>query len=210
MKPINIFIHVPRCGGSTLDTILARNGIHVRLDPEGNIMNPDIKTKVEDADWISGHFVSINTPETGKREKKYFTMLRHPVDRFISWYYYKQMGHGMGLEEFLWESHKKIGYENCNAVYRMLGKWIGTIGEATPIEWYEIGITEYFDLSLEYWKAKGYLNDISYTRQNVGKHPKKEHSKKELQLIEDVCVPDIEIYEEAKKIFFERIKKWKT
>ena len=71
----------------------------------------------------------------------------------------------------------------------------------------EIGITEYFNLTLEYWKDKGHLKSVKYTSQNVNRHPRRQQElgQRLINLIKDMNYLDIKLYNYAKELFFQRL-----
>lgn len=80
------FLHIPKTAGSTIRSILAQNfPRHMRLvDKEAIKIS---KIELDKIKLISGHF-SYGIHEILSKPGSYFTMLRHPIDRFFSEYHY--------------------------------------------------------------------------------------------------------------------------
>lgn len=80
------FLHIPKTAGSTIRSILAQN-----FHPDARLVGKEATKLSEDqldkVKLISGHFV-YGLHEKINRPGSYFTMLRHPVDRFFSEYRY--------------------------------------------------------------------------------------------------------------------------
>ncbi|MFA0962350.1 sulfotransferase family 2 domain-containing protein [Roseivirga sp. BDSF3-8] len=198
-----IFTHVPRSGGTTLNSILkniypGKSHYTFYVQEKGGTVQKAIQDfkNLPSADkkqlkLLTGH-TSFGIHEGIHEHPTYLTLLRDPVKRLISYYYYILGNDGhylhqvllrnrMALEEFLkgnlsteldniqvrqlsGDTHLRFG--QCNE---------GTLekAKANLDKWYPVfGITEKFDESLilfkEYfrWKSPYYipLNTISYDK----------------------------------------------
>ena len=75
-----VFLHIPKCGGNSIEAKFRRNGIsYTRIEPDTPIENvPD--------GIITGH-ISFNKLERDATAR-FFTVLRSPISRAMSHYYY--------------------------------------------------------------------------------------------------------------------------
>ena len=77
-----VHLHIPKTAGTSLreSIALAHPDLKVQQIPDPQQVQPDA-----DTDVISGHFSFDNAEEYGK---PVITVLRHPVDRFVSIYFF--------------------------------------------------------------------------------------------------------------------------
>jgi Galactose-3-O-sulfotransferase len=169
-----IFLHIPKAAGTTLHNILARQ------------YPPQATYTVDGAEWredsarfaalpperkrglalVKGH-MNFGLHETLEQPATYITILRDPVERVISSYYYvlrtpahflhaEVVGTSMGLREFI---ERKLTIEHDNGQTRMLAPSEAPFGECPPegldlarrhLEQHfaSIGLSERFDESL--------------------------------------------------------------
>lgn len=116
---MDIFLHIAKTGGTTLNTTLrwVYGPTVCRRIPTGR---PDeVHRWLEEKecrpgsniDLLMGH-AQFGAHEYVNEETRYFTMLRHPVRRIVSLYYYIKSGWpdsryaSMGLEAFLESDHR--------------------------------------------------------------------------------------------------------
>ena len=228
-----VFVHLAKTGGTTLLNILNRNYSQTeRLD----IRPPNQQQQIEKFKnlpievrakykLLTGHGVFqlhdyIINPY-------YMTLLRNPIDRVISEYYFlkrpvfrnysvhqKIVSKNMGLEEYITSGILK---DVDNGQVRTLSKMDCAYGDCSPemlqkakdnVEKYfpVIGITEDFDrfliLAKKMLKLRSFL---FYKRQNItSKKPKiLNFSSATIKTIEKYNQLDIELYEFVKKKFDE-------
>ncbi|MDA9563195.1 sulfotransferase family protein [Flavobacteriales bacterium] len=81
MHNSNIFIHIPKTGGTTINT--AMHNVYWQTDIDFNYRHIDLKTKYS----TSGDIFEIANRDK-YRDYNIFTMLRDPLDRVISEYYF--------------------------------------------------------------------------------------------------------------------------
>ena len=224
-----IFLHVPKAGGTTLESIVKRQykgGLVYRFT--GARENTDaFRALPEDErarfDLLSGHVnfgihASLPDPAT------YITMLRDPVDRVMSFYYFVKRKpnhymweHGfheqMTLREFL-EQGKCIELDNFQT--RILNPEpdeylpFGCVTEEARHSalrnldrFAAIGLTERFDESLEILRHRFGWQDVSYVPLNVtGDRPRLAEIEPEtLDLVREVNRHDLALHERAKELF---------
>ncbi|UOQ84738.1 sulfotransferase family 2 domain-containing protein [Gracilibacillus salinarum] len=213
-----IFMHIPKTGGTTLNSIFRRqyeeNQFYNHLLPD------EMKSKYMELNEldknnikaVAGHyFYGIHA--IFSRPFSYFTMLRDPVDRVVSLYYYYQSKPAvfpkfkdMTFEEFI---NKHSEAHNCQT------KMIAGLSEPTIDLAKEnlrtfsvIGLNERFDESLILMqKALGW-NTLEYERLNITKKRplKSKLSKEFISLIEDNNQLDIELYQYAQELFEQQLQ----
>src|SRR6185436_7498297 len=110
-----VFLHIPKAAGSTLDSLLAQ-----RFDPARTLTIRNSVKQIEELkalsgeeraklDLIKGHF-PYGIHEHLPRPCEYITMLRDPVERMISHYYYVLRTRGHYLHELV--TTKGIGLKD--------------------------------------------------------------------------------------------------
>ena len=88
-----IFLHIPKTGGTTLNSIFRKQFMRDKLFDHDNYQNK--RMKLEDLteeekkqiQAIAGHYF-YGIHHLFNKRATYFTMLRNPIDRVISSYYY--------------------------------------------------------------------------------------------------------------------------
>lgn len=140
--PVFLYLHIPKTGGSTLNSMLYtqykttsgqkaeygwwRDGVYYL--PDGFIRQPagDIENQVRrgiqrpDTSAVLGHF-AFGLHEYLDRPARYMTMLRDPIQRVLSLYHhmrqFKRIDPEMTVERFVSEPHVQ---EACNDQTRRL------------------------------------------------------------------------------------------
>ncbi|XIG89340.1 hypothetical protein C1N90_28730 (plasmid) [Priestia aryabhattai] len=210
---ILIFMHIPKTGGSTLNEIFKNQYkkdevlIHMPLDRLASEFSnlPDIKhDKIK---GISGHYnfgvhKHINKPYT------YFSMVRHPIDRVISLYYFlsRSPGYaryeelkGMTLEEFVTQNkqannHQTLFFSGNNTFDLALAK--KNLENHFPV----VGVTDMFNESTFLMTKKFNWEYKDYKKINVtvNRPSLKEIPKNILDIIEQNNHLDMELYKYVK------------
>lgn len=210
-EQVLIFLHISKAGGSTLHTILEKQypGVghyFTSGNPRGEEKGRWERLSMEERENISvvrGH-VNYGVHEFIKKPSVYITMLRNPVERVISHYYFhkRDVGHYLHkeslsenwtLEDFVCKTT-----ENDNGQTRALagvldvysflragqsaisfggcGREILEIAKSNLRDFAVVGLTERFDESLILLKRTlGWQNAPVYVKENVtADRPRKE------------------------------------
>ena len=232
----DIFIHIPKAAGSTLTTILDRE-----YDPsltytiEGDIeqsirkfvsLSSNYRDKIK---LLRGH-IPYGLHRHINRSSKYYTMMRNPEDRIISYYHYvlrskdhylhdEVVGGKMSLNSFI---KSQITLELDNDQTRHLsglfydipfGKITKDILEVAKRnidkDFLIVGLSEKFDESLLLMKK--FLNWRHlplYVRKNVTKNRPETNTfnSQDLNLIREYNSFDVQLYSYAAKKFEEKLE----
>lgn len=218
-EDLTIFMHIPKTGGTTLNAIFRnqydKNQFYDHLFPVDNMrkkyteLNQEAKNNIK---AVSGHY-SYGIHEFFSKPFTYFTMLRNPVDRVISQYFFLKSTptiypevKDMTFTEFInWAPTAKNGQT----------KQVSGLFENPSVEkakenlrtFKVVGITERFDETLFFMKKAFGWSDIKYTNLNITKKRplKSEVSQKVISLIEEHNQLDFELYRYAQELFEKQI-----
>lgn len=230
LQTLIIFLHLPKTAGSTLARIIqgqyAASGIIFLYDTMlGEELASYPRSQLENLRVVMGHlYFGVHNFLPGS--STYITMLRDPVDRVISHYYFVRQdpshylydsAHKLSLQEYVISCNRQ---EPNNDQTRLLaGKRdasnFGTcsdemldIAKRNLAEHFRVvGITEEFDRSLILMKRNLGWRNPYYTNQNVNRHRLRKEgiSPKTLSVVQAYNELDIELYRFAKKLFQEQI-----
>jgi hypothetical protein len=233
-----IFLHIHKTAGTTLHRIIERQyppeEIHFLQGDDGHAAIEEFKALSEEQRasirMLKGHMAFglhawIPGPST------YFTILRDPIERVISDYYFilREPNHylydivaseNLGLQTFL---ERQIPVMLNDAQVRMIsGVWGGPgfgecdrdtleLAKKNLCEHFAVvGITEKFDETLFLLKETfDWQNSIEYQHHNVTQNrPKKSDLGREtLRTIKEANQLDIELYAYAEKLFRTQIRR---
>ncbi|MFG0283442.1 MAG: sulfotransferase family 2 domain-containing protein [Phycisphaerales bacterium JB039] len=235
-----IFVHIPKTGGRTLEDILRRvylptGAKHFEFEGGRECHDRFIRIPLhlrDEFDLLDGH-CHYGLHRRLSRPATYLTVLREPVDRVLSLYYYI---HQCGGLHYMYEQVVKGGVTLHEYVEMLLSVEVdnGQVRALNPEMLWDVpngqvrrpmledakrnlehgfasfGLTERFDESLIlFQRALGWRDmDLRYRRQNVtASRPKPaEVERRTLDLIREINQYDIELYEFAVDLFAERVR----
>jgi hypothetical protein len=231
-KQTIIFLHIPKTAGTTLLRILDR---HYRPDQTFSFDNEHLYedflslTRAQKAQLrlLRGH-MNFGPHELLPNPVAYFTVLREPIDRVISYYYFIRRtpahycydlitSNNMSLLEFV---ESKADHMVANAQTRMLSGLALGFDECTE-ETLErakenlqnhfavVGLMEKFDTTLALLRRAFGWHDIYYRKQNVtANRPRKSQLPSEtIEALLEVNQLDIKLYEYAQRLFGDQIRR---
>ncbi len=218
-------MHIPKTGGITLRNIIDKQYAQEQIMklPQkrklAQVLNQP-KRNFENLQCIYGHH-RFGIHEHFQKPFSYITMLRHPVERIISTYFFilqnernrmHEKVKNMTFEEFILSPDPNIQVPLSNHQTRFIS------GEKNPDfqkaqlnikqHFSAIGITEMYNESLFIMKKKLGWNDISYTKKNITKIRSKKDDIPEdlLQVIKEKNELDIQLYDDAKAMLLKEIE----
>jgi hypothetical protein len=238
-RPTVIFLHIPKTAGFSLNRIIEQNypidqfySTYGAEDlPGGSVqsflrLSPARRAQIR---MLAGH-VPFGFHEQLPGPVTYFTVLREPIDRVVSLYYYlrrapkdrlpddQALAHEMTLEQYV-GNRVNVGTDNlqvrmvsgvfCNVGY---GQCTRDMLEAAKQNLRErfavVGLSEQFDATLLLLKRAFHWRNIYYVRWNVTKDRPAlaEVPAETLALIRDHNLLDIELYQFAKSLFETQLK----
>ncbi len=218
-KDLIIFLHIPKTGGTTLNSIFTRQYTvkefhnHDLFDRKViplSELNEEHKIRIN---AVSGHhFYGVH--EFFNKPYRYFTMLRHPVDRVLSLYYYlKEKNYPgyewmkeMTLEEFI-EASPEAHNNQTTLLCGYLTNPDVELAKERLKSFDLAGVTELFDESLYLLKKKFKWKNINYRSINITKSrlKKEEVPEETIRLIEKYNEMDMEIYLYSKKLLLDKL-----
>ncbi len=219
---MDIFLHIPKTGGMTIRTatrwIYGWNGVYTTpkkvLHPKRVASSLDDPEKIR---LVRGH-LSYGLHNHVSVPCRYFTMLREPVSRVISLYYYIKRGWpeseaaSLSLEEYIESGHH--AYVPNDQTRRLAGPPFPDDPSAPSLLQRAVnhlrspnlafGITDRFDSGLIYLKRQlEWPRQPLYVRTNTGDHrpTKEEIPPKVRKRIRDQNRLDVVLYDEATEQF---------
>ncbi|CAM3761754.1 sulfotransferase family 2 domain-containing protein [Cytobacillus oceanisediminis] len=222
MKKIIIFIHIPKTAGTSMRKIIEKqyNVMQRRYYYNGyqdafNRLKGTPQQKLNTVKWVQGHF-QFGLHEAISNPVEYIAMLRHPVDRVISYYYFlrenprhplHQKAKSLHLKDFIM-SEENIIQDGINNLQTTL-----ISGEGTPSfekakknideHFMMVGLTERFNESLFLMRKKLKWYVPYSSRHNVTRsRPKMSQVSEDVKkIIEQKNEFDFQLYEYGKAIF---------
>ncbi|MGA9722776.1 MAG: sulfotransferase family 2 domain-containing protein [Candidatus Binatus sp.] len=228
VRPI-IFVHIPKTGGMTFAPIITRNfpsesviqidGINVSLASCGEQLSrlPD-KSRAE-IQCIHGH-VPLGLHRWLSQPAAYITLLRNPVDRLVSAYYYSLRRPEWGFHERIVKQHLSLhefaaseaSAELHNAQTRMLSGSDEPVSTVDTLDTAKanlrqrfafVGLTERFDESVWLCRKLLGLSGGFYLKKNINRRrvPLNQIPSRTVALIEEKNSLDLELYDVARRDF---------
>ena len=219
------FLHLPKCGGSSIhDALQNVASASVHLDPIASKKAAEVSgtmlmtyreqllhyfMALPDIQYIGGHFRwSDAVYEEYGHQWNFITVLRHPVDKWFSQYFYnryKESGHfklEVDLETYLASNAgQRLGSG-------MVNKLIDSAHTSDPIrqairnldKFELVGVLEHIDqFYYDFHKRFGAKLYTLHERRNPASELQRE-AKRDPEIrrrVEEVCQPDLELYHHA-------------
>lgn len=227
-----IFTHIPKTGGTSLRAVLGRHYPRhtVHFKDNNNYLNARHILTLPQAErdglrLIAGHLsYGIHAYLTG--ESVYITLLRDPVKRLISNYFFarslphhKQHENAMrlSLEEFVQDP-----LQNQAVTRALYGFTFDPTNPAPPTDmltlppdaldiakrhlseqYAVVGITEHFDTSLMLMKKALGWGNVTYMSRNITKSDdsRQKLSPETVAVVKQACAMDVDLYQHALSVF---------
>ena len=229
-QPLIIFLHLPKTAGTTLARIIDRQYDSSRILPLhesmfGNELSALSQNHLDRLRIVMGHLY-FGAHTFAARPCTYITMLREPIDRVISHYYFVRHDPSNYLYELARKVSLKEFVESCgrqepnndqtrllagpghSARFGICSDEMLDIAKRNLAEYFSVvGVTEEFDRSLILMKRILGWSTPFYTKQNVSQH----HLRKvnipleTLRVIQAYNELDIELYSYARKLFRKQV-----
>ena len=216
MKPLNVFVHTPRTGGTTFMNLLKNNNLVYKSVTE----ETDWRSSFDKCDWLVGH-ITPTWITIGRRGKlvspRFFTLIREPIERTMSFYRLRKCQ--VPIEKFVSTSQTKFYKPHIrNATVRTL---VCDKRSDIPdnsnlckakefLHMWNFGFTSDYDVSLAKWNDRydGLFNTIEYDIQNAGgaRSFYDNFSQRDIDMIVDANQLDLELYEYANKLWEKNAK----
>jgi hypothetical protein len=216
-----IFLHMPKAGGTTLNTIIDWNYEHVHFIAQYDQLPPLLALpdeKKRQIDCLKGH-VYYGIHRVFPQDCTYITLLRHPVDRVVSQYYYnferkRRLGEPIpdwSIEEFLdvapfhasYQLRLLVGGDNIDAILNdpLPENAVEIAQENLTRDFVVAGVMDYYDETLLLMKhALGWPRAF-YARKNINPNREPTHriAADTRRMLEDRCAAEIELYDTLKQ-----------
>jgi hypothetical protein len=234
-KETIVFYHLPKTAGTTLGSIIRQNYAPDKIVSSGidtHAFLADLKTwpleKRRRIRLLHGH-VPFGTHELLPQPTRYFTVLRHPVERTISYYFHAMRDPNHYLYDLI--NHKKMPLKELiesgealmmnDGQTRLLSAVFGdvsvgcitnehlktAISNLNKME--VVGLTEKFNATLILLQQAFNWQHIYYTKSNVGTNRQTitELDQVTLETVTKYNQQDLHLYLEAQEIFKTQIKR---
>ncbi len=225
-----IFLHIPKTGGRSLQNILLRRyskdeaivNAHGRLD-EIAAWPEERKRRIR---YLQGHFI-YGAHAVLPQQCRYITMLREPVDRVVSHYYYIRRSVNHPLNKIVNDNNMSLDeYVTsgvCEEVSNDQARLVGGVSRDAMVDQEEMlrlakqhideafivaGLMERFDETLLLLRKRLGLKNLFYgvRNQTLGRPVKEQLSSRTVASISERNYADIELYRYASKKFEQQIE----
>jgi hypothetical protein len=229
-----IFVHIPKTAGTTINRIIDRQyPAHARHwikrhnvgVEEFRALSPTHRAELR---LVRGH-IPYGLHEYVHEPVAYFTILRQPIERLISYYYFVQREpehylhdyantQGVTLQRYV---ESRVSLQTDNFQTRLIsGIWTdvgyGECDQATLTlakhnlaeHFAVVGLTERFDETLLLLQRAFAWRNVFYRRLNVtqGRPPRETLSAETLAVLQEHNRLDLELYTYAKELFRRKVR----
>lgn len=235
---LTIFVHIPKTAGSTFHMLLnsrydkskVRNVFGSRYsEPEIAAFIKEPESAKANIELLKGHMPYGLHKHTPHKKFRYISILRDPIDRVISQYYYIKKNsynplhkkvhlEGMSIGDFV-SSGVAVGMNNghCRFLNGDLDEYkfnacdeqlLSSVKSNISQHFLWVGLTERFDESiLLLANLLGWSKPPYYIRENISKSrkPRSSISIDEIEMIKNYNELDIQLYEFANALLDEKI-----
>ncbi|MDC6157429.1 sulfotransferase family 2 domain-containing protein [Bacillus albus] len=220
-KPLLIYIHIPKAGGTTLTDIIYRQySDNILYDVDRYGLNQQsvllLKEKLTTADTLCGHLL-FGVHHHISRPCTYITMLRNPVEQVLSWFYfahknldqYKELFFEGTIDDYI--NNPAFDYYTINFQSRFItGSDVADleIAKETIANYFSVvGITELFDESLYIMKKEFGWENVKYQKLNVNaqRARREEIPQTVIDKIVEKNKIDLQLYNYAKEMLEKKI-----
>ena len=235
MNQVVIFVHIPKTGGTTLNKILINNYreyCNIYTSGANKILENTSAARIDQLELLSGHF-PFGLDQYFAKPCSYITLLREPVERIISHYYYVINSPANYLYQEI--KSKKIGLaeyakgylsaELNNHQTRLISGMQPYPGQPAQVTAKDLkkakrnikesfavaGITEMFPQSLFLMKKRYQWEKVSYQSENVNRNrpTQEEISPDIIKTIQNNNEFDLKLYQFVKKLLIRQINSLK-
>ncbi|MEH7237276.1 sulfotransferase family 2 domain-containing protein [Bacillus sp. JJ1562] len=218
-KELLIFSHIPKTAGSTMRQILKKQYEKKKIIPFRKIEELD-EQQLAQAEAVYGH-IRFGAHKYFSQPFTYITMLRDPVERIISNYYFSQRRPSNRMHEsaksldFLGFVKQEIEANNPSLHNHQTRFVSGAknpdleLAKQNIHEHYAVvGLSEMFDESVFLMKTFLGWDDIFYTKTNVTKNRPKQFDlpHEAIAILKEYNQLDYELYHYAKEVLNDNLK----
>lgn len=206
-----LFIHLPKTAGTTLLEMVTRfyppENIQLLYENDAYVETKLSEDRQGQIKCVYGHF-SFGLHQYASRPFTYVTMLREPIERSISLYYFKKPEHNQTLRQFFNSNYlPKYNHQT----YLLAGGCYDLKRAKENLQKYfsVVGLTERFVESLFLMKKEfGWHQIASYWFSNVtaNRLKKEQIPQDEIELIRKNNELDLQLYTFASELFEEKMK----